>query len=522
MSNEFELRLALAPKQMAAARRLPLFAAHGKGRWRHEDMVSDYFDTEDLALWRAGYSLRLRTSNGRTRQTLKSETTDTPLWAERGEWEIDVPGPGLTINESAMQDWGIPSEAADVIERERLLRCFSASFRRSRRLVTLAATTFEVAIDKGVLRARNGNEAPIASLEVELKDGSRSGLVRVAGRIADGLGTGLQSMAKSTLGFALLTGRFSPHAAGSPLLEDCHSPLAAYARIALSCLAHFESNEACAYEGADPEGVHQARVALRRWRSAASLFRDVLDEQDRLLVQEIKWLASVLGPARDWDVFLGEVLAPMREAFPGDEALARLMRAAEAQRAAAYDTARQSLRSRRATEVRLAAAERLFAILEASEDGDADTLRDFADAALHRRRRKVRHLGRELGRLDVPQLHELRILAKKARYASDFLGPLYERKLVRRHGRALAALQTALGGLNDAAVGLKLLQEIRSRETRRKGAHVWLDRAEASVRAWLAAISHDRLARLASAWTAYDGLKPYWNKPAAKRNLEAA
>jgi len=76
------------------------------------------------------------------------------------------------------------------------------------------------------------------------------------------------------------------------------------------------------------------RVALRRTRVALSDFRKIIPSaQIAWLTRETKWLKARLGPARDWDVFLSELLAPVEADRPGDLALAKLRIAAEAERA---------------------------------------------------------------------------------------------------------------------------------------------------------------------------------------------
>ena len=47
----------------------------------------------------------------------------------------------------------------------------------------------------------------------------------------------------------------------------------AIAVVLAACLNHLRANEAVALEGADPEGIHEMRVALRRMRAALSDFR---------------------------------------------------------------------------------------------------------------------------------------------------------------------------------------------------------------------------------------------------------
>jgi CHAD domain-containing protein len=55
------------------------------------------------------------------------------------------------------------------------------------------------------------------------------------------------------------------------------------------------------------EALHQARVALRRLRSAYSLFKRLLPgAEPQRLKDELRWLAGVLGEARNLDVLLAK------------------------------------------------------------------------------------------------------------------------------------------------------------------------------------------------------------------------
>ena len=115
---------------------------------------------------------------------------------------------------------------------------------------------------------------------------------------------------------------------------------AAITAIFAECFEHWTFNEAAALHGLNPEGVHQMRVALRRMRSALSDFKQVIPAaQVAWLRPETRWLIENLGPARDWDVFLTELLKPVEMARPGDTGLAELRAAAEAAPGAAVGAA---------------------------------------------------------------------------------------------------------------------------------------------------------------------------------------
>ena len=117
-----------------------------------------------------------------------------------------------------------------------------------------------------------------------------------------------------------------------------------------NCLSHAVLNEASALKGEDPEGIHQMRVALRRLRSALGLFRDLMPaDQYDFLAGEVKWLAGELGNARNWDVFLADLLAPVEEALERDKPTEALHRAALANRTKGYEQARTAILSPRYT-----------------------------------------------------------------------------------------------------------------------------------------------------------------------------
>ena len=96
-----------------------------------------------------------------------------------------------------------------------------------------------------------------------------------------------------------------------------------------------------AIAGTAPEGVHQLRVALRRLRSALRLFRRAVDGPAlRAFDAALREILAGLGPARDWDVWLGGLGAELAAAMPGEKRVARLIALAEAERRRAYDSLR--------------------------------------------------------------------------------------------------------------------------------------------------------------------------------------
>ena len=89
----------------------------------------------------------------------------------------------------------------------------------------------------------------------------------------------------------------------------------------------------------DPEWIHQMRVGTRRLRSCLSLMKRFAAERALdPVIAEVKWLAGLLGKARDWDVFVTETLPPLAAWFardantaPGHQAPSRTRGATPAQ-----------------------------------------------------------------------------------------------------------------------------------------------------------------------------------------------
>ena len=85
---------------------------------------------------------------------------------------------------------------------------------------------------------------------------------------------------------------------------------------------------------------------------------------------------------------------------------------------------------------------------------------------MRRLQRKVRRLTAAASIDDPLTLHALRIAIKRLRYALEFLAPIMRGKSHRRSVDKLAALQDALGQINDLANAGRLLMECAGEDAR--------------------------------------------------------
>jgi len=212
---------------------------------------------------------------------------------------------------------------------------------------------------------------------------------------------------------------------------------------------------------AGPRGVHQSRVALRRLRSLLRIFRPVVDGPEwREWDGQLKHAADVLGEARDWDVFLAGLGEATLAALDEDRRIKRLLGAAGRERDAAYGRVGEMLAGPgfRGT---LWAGVGLLALRPAAPP-DAP-LGPFAAEVLRKRWKRLRQAGKEMETLDAERLHEMRLDAKRLRYAAEPFAALWPGKAAKRFTRRLAALQEALGLANDAAVARGLAAKLAGR-----------------------------------------------------------
>ena len=99
-------------------------------------------------------------------------------------------------------------------------------------------------------------------------------------------------------------------------------------------------NQALLLEGSDPEGIHQARVACRRIRSALQTFGPVLDPAwAEALRAELGTLAADLGAVRDAEVLLMRLRSSAAQRGLEEAATDRLLRRLEDDRTRARDVA---------------------------------------------------------------------------------------------------------------------------------------------------------------------------------------
>jgi triphosphatase len=237
----------------------------------------------------------------------------------------------------------------------------------------------------------------------------------------------------------------TPIRAQHPALSTGATVVETFAALTGAGLRHLERNVAAFETQPEPNAVHQMRVAVRRLRALLGAFRPVLPKAQRKRVAaDLKRFQKCLGPARDLDVFLDDVLPSLRF-VPARTILAG---AARAPHRRAYTRVHRVARGPIPDRLRSGFA-RLSDALAAAPEGRRSG-RSLGRKILERRYRAlVRRLDGAKARSDE-RLHALRIRIKKLRYAVEFFRPLMPKGGVKSFHAALAESQDILGAFNDA------------------------------------------------------------------------
>lgn len=438
---ETELKLEFASGAVAAVLASGLLSGTPHSVHFH----STYFDTPDHLLHKAGLSLRIRTGEGRRVQSIKVLGGRAAGLFVRGEWEHEIAG------DRPLADERTPLPAILGDRAGELVALFTVDC--VRRL--WRGHGIEIALDHGRVEA-GGRQKPFCELELEQQGAAPDLLFTIARPIVEQLPARIGVQSKADRGYALLNKAESAVKAGSITLEQGMPAADAFRRIVSSCLHQFLLNEAVLLQGHHPGAVHQARVALRRLRSALAVCQPMLDDRAVALNEALRWLADQLSVPRDLDVLIARL---------GTQDVPEQLRAA---RALAYDRAVEALESPRARLLMFDVVEWLHRGAW-SADPERAALRAmvverFAADVLDRFRRRVRRQGRHLDELDDPGRHRVRKSAKKLRYAVNFFASVFTGPGVRRRRRrfeaALETLQDSLGTLNDIATAPMLLARL--------------------------------------------------------------
>lgn len=438
-----------------------------------------YWDTADLRLVRSGVTLRHRTSDGDGGTwTLKLP----PLPGAAGAGRSGSAGAGELVRTEFDLPGG-PQSPPDVLAHLVVAWARSASLQPVARLQTVRRSVVlrdgggralaELADDEVSVLEADRVAARFREVELEVRPGAPATLAElVADRlVAAGAGPAdpTPKLARALGPRALAGPDVAPLDAGGPDLP-ADATVAMVVRAAVGrAVSRLVAHDPVIRLDGGAHGVHQARVSTRRLRSDLRTLHPVLDAAwaDGLRA-DLAHLARALGAVRDTDVLLGRLTADAEalghDADAGRALLRRLVRE--------RDVARTRLVADLQAPAYAALLDRLVdaarsprVLPEHADRPAAEVLPLLVQRPWRRLRRDVAALGRHP---HPDELHEVRIRAKRARYAAEAAGLLLPAAAA--HARALAAVTDALGDHHDAAVAEAWLRSAVDRGVTRQQA----------------------------------------------------
>ncbi|GAA3686082.1 CYTH and CHAD domain-containing protein [Arthrobacter ginkgonis] len=421
-----------------------------------QDLKATYFDTEDLVL--AGHGITLRRRRG----------------GEDAGWHLKVPeGP------DGRREIHEPVHGRQQRVPEELLRLVRVHV-RAKPVKPVA----KVSTRRSVYRLR-GNDGVLAEVcddqvrseaeggalmgawrewEVELVAGDRT-LLDAAGDLFVAAGaspSGHASKLARALGDHPVHREPEPPSAG--LDEPASAVLLGYLH---EHAGHLKLQDPLV-RGHAPDAIHQMRVATRKLRSALATYRKLLDpEATNRLRGELKWLAGVLGEARDAEV-MRDRLAEMVANEPGELVMGPVAQRIGEELGATYTAAREWV-------LHAMDGARYFGLLDAL-DGFLEDPPLRGKASRPARKAVPKLVERDAKRLrrdvlaTVPTsegdhdaalhdlaLHEARKSAKRLRYAAESAIPLFGKR-AERLAKASHRIQKILGHHQDSVVARDILR----------------------------------------------------------------
>jgi CHAD domain-containing protein len=423
-------------------------------------METVYYDTPDLRLARWGVSLRHRAGEGWTLKLAPPPSSPGRPTAVLERAELTFQGGAKKPPQAALEVVRAYVRKAELVPVARL-----STVRRRVRLVDASGSRVAEVVDDEV-SVRDGRRVAARFREIEVEVPGQDGADPTDGIITPlvtklrGAGAGAPDPTPKHIRALGPRAIEPPEVAPEPLLPN--APARDVIRNALAeSVAGLLHNDPLVRTGRDPEAVHQARVATRKLRSHLRTFGPLLDvEWTEPLRSELGWLALSLGAVRDREVLL-ERLHERAQSLPASDlrSTSSLLHLLELEIDALRDKLTVDIDSQRYIDLleSLVAAAHSPATLPDADQPAIAVLPALATTPWRRLRSAVRQLPETP---TDPELHRIRILAKRTRYAAEAVAPVVGPR-AQAFAKAAAKLQTILGEHQDSVTAQAWLRAAR-------------------------------------------------------------
>ncbi|MBJ8423358.1 CYTH and CHAD domain-containing protein [Acinetobacter bereziniae] len=444
---EIELKFQIPQEKQDA-----LIKAFQRKNDRSLHLQAKYYDTPSFILSEHSISLRQRLENDQWVQTLKLPTEQKLKRAEfehvlaTDETELDL--------EVYLKNKQIDKSIQTLLEQNKSLLeiQFQTDIERRLSVFHFQNSQIEVSYDQGQIFTQD-DRLTLHELEFELKQGTVQDLISFILPRVKRYGLWLDVRSKAQQGFQLAQSiQDNPVEFQTSLQLDAKDT----AEIVLkkmfnNCLNHLLPNSTAIASGNfNSNHVHQARVAIRRLRSAIKTFSGWSLHIDPTWQMQLTELFRQLGSTRDLDVIREELL-PQLEAVGAPK-----FKLPESE-----TTDRQKLTKLfRSFNFNYLILSLIQFIEQDSTEKTKTSAHKLALKKISKLHQKIQLDAQNYLNLDIEARHKTRKNLKRLRYSLEFVSSLCDKKAVKKYLKSIKPAQESLGLYNDFIVAEELLTKL--------------------------------------------------------------
>jgi CHAD domain-containing protein len=460
---------------LSAARDWLAAQPHQPGARRFEarptlELHDTYYDSSDFMIFRAGFALRMRHALGGLEGdvneiTLKSLQPSRDGFARRSEFSEQVPG--ADIDSVLVRPDGIGERIRELVGARPLEKLFDARTRRERQQLLEADNELplaEVDLDETSIETSCGTAQTLQRVEVECLNAEPAALspwveqLRTAAR--------LEPVVQSKFRAGLAAAGLDP----APTLDLGPTDISASQSFADTQLALFRRYFIAVFDqephvraGAD-SAVHAMRVAARHLEVLLRICKGFGPAWALSARGALRRLVKLLGAVRDCDVQLAHLEGTLASLEATERAnVLPLLDRLDRRRRKSREQLLHYFDSPRTREWTAKWFDNLRAGTPGGPRAASASTGKVARDLIRAQARKLRKRADKLREGSMPDdYHEVRIRAKRLRYALDAFADLYG-SAAENYARVLARLQNILGAFNDAAVRTSQFTELVSK-----------------------------------------------------------
>lgn len=444
---EIELKFQIADEKIET-----LAKAFQRKNTEIKQLQAKYYDTVQFELYKQSISLRQRLENEDWYQTLKLPTEQN---LKRIEFEENLGSIEKPLQcDQYLKYKQIPKKIKSLLSQkdQPFTVQFQTQIERKFTLFKFQNSEIEVSYDQGKLYTAQ-QFLNIHELEFELKHGNVQDLISFILPRVKRYGLWLDTRSKAQRGFQLAQNiQENPVQFQTQLhLDQKDHPEVALQKIFNNCLQHLLPNSSAIASGNfNSQHVHQARVAIRRLRSALKTFSNWSIHIDPTWQTQLAEVFRQLGVTRDLNMIREDIL-PQLDAVHAPQFT--LPENAEKQ-------PQKLIALFRSFNYNYLILSLIQFIHQDPSEKSKNSICKTALAKTQKLHQKIQSDAENYLNLDIEAQHQTRKNLKRLRYSVEFISSLCNKKELKHYIQAMKPAQKKLGLYNDLIVAEELLANL--------------------------------------------------------------